>query len=57
MNTIKAALIVIDSQFHYTWSGPPLVALIATDSISELVKSAILIILHLILEMKKGFII
>ena len=57
MNTIKAALIVIDSQFHYTWSGPPLVALIATDSISELVKSAILIILHLILEMKTGFII
>ena len=32
MNTIKTALIVTDSQFHYSWSGPPLVALIGTDS-------------------------
>ena len=57
MNTIKTGLIVIDRQFYYTWSGPRLVALIATDSISELVKSAILIILHLILEVKMGYII
>ena len=50
MNTIKTGLIVIDRQFHYTWSGPPLVALIVTDSISRLVKSAIHIILHFILQ-------
>ena len=47
MNTIKTGLIVIDKQFHYTWSGPPLVALKATDGISGLV---IHIIYHFILE-------
>ena len=40
MNTIKAALIVIDRQFHYTWSGPPLVTLIVTDSILGLLQFA-----------------
>ena len=45
MNTIKAALIVIDRQFHYTCSGPPLEALIVTDSISRLVKNAFYTIL------------
>ena len=38
MNTIKTELIVIDRQFHYTWSGPPLVALIVTDSVLGLLQ-------------------
>ena len=54
MNTIKAALIVTDRQFHYTWSGPPLVVLVVTDRISELVKSANHKIFHFNLEIIRG---
>ena len=51
MKTIKAALKAINRQFHYIWSGSPLVALILIDSISGLVKSAIHIIIHFILDL------